>query len=190
MADIASLFILAAGAAHEAGVVHEAGAAHGVEPSALGLGPGAWVALSMAVLLGIALYLKVPRAFAAGLDKGIAEIKRQLDEAKALRTEAEALRQEYADKIASAEQESAAMIEHARHEAEVIVAKAAADTVDLIARREKMASDRIAAAELAAVQELRAKTAEVAATAAGTLIKAKHDASADKALVDQAIAGF
>lgn len=184
MADIASLVILAAGAAHEAGAVHE------VEPSALGLNPGAWVALSMAVLIGIALYLKVPRAFTAGLDKGIAEIKRQLDEAKALRAEAEALRQEYADKIASAEQESAAMLDHARHEAEVIVAKAAADTVDLIARREKMASDRIAAAELAAVQELRARTAEVAATAAGALIKAKHDAGADKALVDQAIAGL
>ena len=52
MADIASLVLLAAGAAHEAEV----------EPSALGLAPGAWVALSMAVLIAIALFLKVPKA--------------------------------------------------------------------------------------------------------------------------------
>ena len=182
MADIASLAILAAGAAHE----HAAE----VEPSALGLAPGAWVALSMAVLIAVALFLKVPKAITSGLDKGIAEIRHQLDEAKSLRAEAEALRQEYATKIANAEREAADMLAHARHEAEAIVAKAEADTTDLIARREKMAGEKIAAAELAAVQDLRAKAADAAARAAGALIKGKHDASADKALVDQAISGL
>jgi len=180
MADIASLVLLAAGAAHEAEV----------EPSALGLAPGAWVALSMAVLIAIALFLKVPKAITGGLDKGIAEIKHQLEEAKALRAEAEVLRKEYADKIASAEREAAEMLAHAQHEAEAIVAKAEADTTDLIARREKMASEKIAAAELAAVQDLRNKAAAAAAAAAGTLIRKGHDAAADKGLVDQAIAGL
>ena len=184
MADIASLVLLAAGAAHEA-------AGHGeVEPSALGLAPGAWVALSMAVLLAVALFLKVPKAITGGLDKGIAEIRHQLDEAKALRAEAEALRKEYANKIANAEREAAGMLEHARHEAEAIVTKAQADTTDLIARREKMASEKIAAAELAAVQDLRNKAAAAAAAAAGTLIRSGHNAAADKPLVDQAIAGL
>ena len=53
-----------------------------------------------------------------GLDAKIAEIRQQLDEAKALRSAAEALRKEYADKIAGAEKDAAAMIEHARTEAE------------------------------------------------------------------------
>jgi len=182
MADIASLAILAASAAAEHGAE--------VEPSALGLAPGAWVALSMAILIAIALFLKVPKAIAGGLDKGIAEIRHQLDDAKSLRAEAEALRQEYAAKIANAEREAAEMLAHAKHEAEAIIAKAEVDTTDLIARREKMASDKIAAAELAAVQELRVRAADAAAQAAGALIRAKHDASADKALVDQAIAGL
>ena len=180
MADIASLAILAAGAAHEA-----------PEPLALGMASAAWiVAASMAVLFGVALFLKVPKTITAGLDKGIAAIKHQLDEAKALRAEAEALRTEYAAKIANAEREAADMLVHASHEAEAIIAKAVVDTTNLIARREKMASEKIAAAELAAVQELRAKTAQVAAAAAGALIKARHDAGADKVLVDQAIAGI
>jgi F-type H+-transporting ATPase subunit b len=176
MADMLNL--LAAAAGHG-----EAG-----EPLALGLAPASWiVALSMTVLILVALYLKVPKMLTSGLDAGIAEIKKQLDEAKALRAEAEALRKEYADKIANAEKDAAAMLEHAKHEAEAIVAKAEADTTAVIARREKMAEDKIAAAERSAVAELRAKAAEAAAGAARSLIAQNHGAVADKALVDQAI---
>ncbi|MFC0588010.1 hypothetical protein ACFFF7_01140 [Novosphingobium aquiterrae] len=169
-----------------------AAAEHGGEHelSALGLTPGMWVALSMAVLIGIMVWKRVPSLVTSGLDNSIAEIRKQLDEAKALRAEAEALRKEYADKIAGAEKDAAGMIEHARHEAEAIVAKAEADTTALIARREKMAEDKIAAAERGAVDELRARAAQAAAAAAHKLIAENHGADADKALVDQAIAGI
>ena len=180
-----ALFLLAAAAAE-----HGAHAAEHAEPSALGLAPGAWVALSMAVLIAVALFLKVPAMLTSGLDASIAEIRKQLDEAKALRAEAEALRKEYADKIANAEKDAADMLAHAKHEAEAIVAKAEADTTALIARREKMAEDKIGAAERGAVAELRAKAAEAAATAARGLIASNHDAKADKPLVDAAIAGL
>lgn len=184
MADL--LTILAAAAEHGA----EHAAAHAEGPTVAGFGAGWFVALSMAVLIGVMLWKKVPGAVTAGLDKSIAEIKHQLEEARQLRAEAEALRKEYADKIANATREAADMLAHAKHEAEAIVAKAEVDTTALIGRREKMASDKIAAAELAAVQDLRNKAAQAAAVAAGSLIKARHDASADKALVDQAIAGI
>lgn len=161
------------------------------EPMAFGLiGPGAWVALSMAVLILVMLKVKVPSIITGTLDKGIAEIRKQLDEAKALRAEAEALRKEYADKIANAEKDAAAMLDHARHEAEAIVAKAQADTATVISRREKMAEDKIAAAERAAIAELRARAANAATVAATGLIKGNHSAQADSALVDQAIAGI
>lgn len=180
MADL--LTLLSAAAEH---------GGHGAaEPTVAGFGAGWFVALSMTVLILVMLWKKVPGMVTSGLDKSIAEIRHQLDEAKQLRAEAEALRKEYADKIANAEREAAEMLDHARHEAEAIVTKAEADTTDLIARREKMANDKIAAAELAAVQDLRNRAAEAAARAAGALIKGKHDASADKALIDQAIAGI
>jgi F-type H+-transporting ATPase subunit b len=172
MSDIQGLYLLAHAAT--------AGAVEHAEPHAFGLNPMAWVALSMLVLILIALYLKVPGMLTSGLDASIAEIKKQLDEAKSLRAEAEALRQEYATKIA-------AMFDHARHEAEAIIAKAEADTTTTIGRREKMAADKIAAAERGAVDELRARAARAATTAAGQLIAAKHGAAADKALVDEAI---
>ncbi|MBV1917373.1 MAG: hypothetical protein KUG65_04840, partial [Sphingomonadaceae bacterium] len=156
---MANSLLVLAHAAVEHAEEHGAGAAH-VEPIALGLTPGAWAALAMLVLILFAVFgAKVHKTLGSSLDTSIAEIRRQLDEARSLRAEAEALRKEYADKIANAEKDAAAMIEHAGEEAEAIVAKAKVDATDVIARREKMAGDKIAAAELAAVSELRAKAA-------------------------------
>lgn len=161
--------------------------AHG-GPSSFGLGPSGWVGLSMLAFILILLWKKVPALLAGGLDSKIAEIKNQLDEAKALRAEAEALRNEYAGKIAGAEKDAAAMLAHAEKEAEAIVAKAETDAEAMVARRKKMAEEKIAAAERGAVEELRARAANAAAVAARGLIGGKHDAAADAKLVDEAIA--
>ena len=74
-------------------------------------------------------------------------------------------------------------------EAEALVTKAKADATALIARRKQMAEDRIAAAEAGALAEVRTAAAKAATDAAAKLIADKHDVAADKALVDQAIAG-
>ncbi len=150
--------------------------------------PTTWVSVAMLVLLGIMLWKKVPAMIGAGLDKKIADIRSQLEEASALRAEAEKLRGEYQAKIKAAENEAAAMRARAEEEAETILAKAKADTSDLIARRQKMVEDRIAAAERAAVAEVTQKAAKAATAAAAALIAEKHDAAADKSLIDKAIA--
>lgn len=164
---------------------------HHAEPLLLGFAPPvSIVSASMLVLLIILVWKGVPKLLAGGLDSKIAEIKAQLEEAKTLRAEAEALRREYVDKIANAEKDAVAMLDHARHEAEAIVVKAQADAAETVSRREKMAQDKIGAAELAAVTQLRNQAAAAAAAAARTLIAANHSADADKVLVDQAIAGI
>ncbi|WBH18318.1 F0F1 ATP synthase subunit B [Sphingomonas radiodurans] len=172
------------------GTEAEGGAHHYVDPTVLGLNGTVWVSLAMLVLFAVLIWKKVPALIVGGLDKQIADIRRQLDEAKALRAEAEALRDEYARKIADAEASAADMATQANHEAEVIVAQAKADAADLVQRRARMAEDKIAAAERAAIAEVRAKTAVAAASAAATLISQHHGAQADKALVDRTIAGL
>jgi F-type H+-transporting ATPase subunit b len=166
------------------------GAAEHAEASALGLGPGGWVALSMIALIAIMLYLKVPALVASMLDKKIEGIRKMLDEAATLRSEAEALKAEYERKVANATKHAEELRTAAEHEATLIVEKARTDAAALVARREKMAEDKIAAAERAAVADLRAKAAEAAAVAARGLIRENHSAAADKALVDQAISGI
>jgi F-type H+-transporting ATPase subunit b len=175
---------LAMFAAEAAGAVAE----HHEEPTALLLTPGGWVAASMLFVFGIMLYAKVPSIVAAALDKKIAGIKDQLDAAARLRTEAECLKGEYEKKIKNAGKEAAVLKAAAEEEAKLIVAKAKEDATALIARRTKSAEQKIAAAERAAIADVRAKAAEAATAAAAQLIASNHDAKADKGLVDSTIA--
>jgi F-type H+-transporting ATPase subunit b len=157
------------------------------EPTFLGLNPGGWVALAMLVVFAIMIWKKVPAAIGKALDGKIALIRDQLAEAESLRKEAEALRAEYEAKSASADKDREALLERAKHEADEIVAKAKSDAEALIERRTRMAEDKIAAEERAAVEQLRAATANAAAKAAARLIAERHDAGTDAKLVDQAI---
>lgn len=161
--------------------------AHAV-PSALGLDPTGWVALSMIAVFALMIWKKVPAMIGAALDKQIAGIRSQLDSAATLRAEAEALKAEYEAKLRSAAGEAEAMHARAEQEAANIVAKAKDDVKALIARRQKVAEDRIAAAERAAITDVRDAAAHAAIGAAHSLIAANHGAVADKALIDAAIA--
>ncbi|AQR73880.1 hypothetical protein [Sphingomonas sp. LM7] len=161
------------------------------DPSLFGvLDATVWVSIAMAVFILILIWKKVPSLITRGLDNQIAAIRTRLDEAKALRAEAEALRDEYARKIAGAEAQAQAMLVHAEEEAKAVLAKAESDAAELTARRAKMAEDKIAAAERAAIQAVRTKAAEAATRAAAAIIADKHNAEADKPLVDQTIAGL
>jgi F-type H+-transporting ATPase subunit b len=158
------------------------------EATAFGLDAPGWIALAMIAVIAIMIWKKVPGAIGKALDNKIATIRRQLDEAAQLRSEAEALKAEYEAKAAQADAEAATMIERARAEADGIVRQAEADATALVARRQRMAEDKIAAAERAAIDEVRAKAASAAAAAAERLIRDNLDATADKAMVDATIA--
>ena len=162
-------------------------AGEAAEPTAFGFGPGAWVALSMLAVFGIMLYAKVPAIVAGMLDKKIAGIREQLDAASKLRADAEALKAEYEAKAKAADKDIAAIHAGAERDAKAIVEQAKVDATALIERRGKMAEERIAAAERAAIAEVRAKAADTAVVAATVLIMGKHDGGADKALIDSEI---
>ncbi len=178
-----NLLSAAAEAAHGAAEHHEA-------PTALLLTPGGWVAASMLFVFALMLWMKVPAIVAGMLDKQIADIRSQLGDAARLRADAEALKAEYEKKVRDAARDAEAMKAAAEDEAKAIIAKAKTDATTLIARRTKSAEEKISAAERNAVAELRAHAADAATRAARKLIAEGHDAKADKALVDEAIAGI
>lgn len=165
--------------------------AHGgeehVAPSALGFDATMLVALAMIVVIALAVWKKVPAMIAGALDNQISGIKAQLDQATALRAEAEAIKAEYEAKAKQAAQDAIDMKAAAEEEAKLIVAKAKDDATNLIGRRAKAAEEKIAAAERAAIADVRAKAAAVSAAAAARLIATHHDANADAALIDQSI---
>ena len=190
-----------ANADHMEGMPHEGGEALTVEhggtgaenhpdPSVLGLDATVWVSLAMLAFLIIVLAKGGLKLVTGGLDRQIAAIRNRLDEAKQLRAEAEALRDEYARKIADVENQTASMVAHAQAEAAALVAKAESDATELVERRTRMAEDKIAAAERTALAEVRAKAAEAATKAAGVLIARNHGVEADRALVNRTIGGL
>jgi F-type H+-transporting ATPase subunit b len=159
-------------------------------PTALGLDSTWWVAFAALIVIGLFLWKKVPATIGRMLDGRIDAIKAQLDEAAKLRAEAEALRVEYETRARAAEADAATMRAQAHQEAIDIVAKAKIDAEALMDRRARMAEDKIAAAERTAIAEVRARAADAAAKAARLLIAEHHDADADRAMTDRAIAGI
>jgi F-type H+-transporting ATPase subunit b len=174
--------------AEHATTTHVGAPEHHPEPANLGvLGAPQWIALAMVLVLALLIWKRVPALIGQALDRKIAGIRAQLDEAAQLRAEAEALKAEYEAKAAQADAEAATMIERARAEAEGIVRQAESDASALVERRGRMAEDKIAAEERAAVEQLRAATADAASKAAARLIAERHDAGTDAKLVDQSI---
>lgn len=71
-----------------------------------------------------------------------------------------------------------------------MIAEAKTNATALVKRRQKMAEDKIAAAERSAIDSIRAKAVTAATAAAAALIAENHDAKADKGMVDSAIKGL
>jgi len=166
-------------------------AAHEEGPTLLGLNAEGWVYVGLTIFIVLAIFVgKAPQKIAAALDMRIADTKRQLDEAAALRAEAEKLLADAKARLAASAGDAAAIIANAEEEAKALIAKAEADAGDLAERRGKMAEDKIAAAERSAIADVRATAAEAAARAAQAIIANTHDAKADKPLVDRTIAGL
>jgi F-type H+-transporting ATPase subunit b len=83
-----------------------------------------WAAIALLIFLGIMIYIKVPAMVSKSLDERAGRIQKELDEAKRLREEAQALLAEYQKKRKEAEQEAEAIVEAAKHEASVLAEEA------------------------------------------------------------------
>ncbi len=135
-------------------------------------------AIAFGIFVGAIFALKVPSAIGKSLDDQAAAIRLELDKAKQLREEAEALRKSYETKQAEAEAEAKAMIEQAETDAKEMKKRAKSQLEADIAAKTKAAQDRIKRAELAAIEEVREFAASKAIDAAGVLL-AKTSASKD-----------
>jgi F-type H+-transporting ATPase subunit b len=125
-----------------------------------------WVAVSFVLFIAVLGYFGVHKLILQHVDQRRDRIKAELDEARRLKEEAQALLAEYQRKQRDAEQEAAAIIAGASAEADRLVAEAKGKTEEFVARRTKMAETKIAQAEAQAVADVRAAAAEAAVAAA------------------------
>ncbi len=167
------------------------GSEHHEEALLLGQGAEFYVYVSMTIFFVLAIVLgKLPQRIAGALDDRIAGVKRQLDEARALRGEAEALLVDANARRDAATRDADAIVARARSEASELVATAEKNATLTIERRTAAAEAKIAAAERSAEAELRADVARRVTAAAATLIAANTDKTLASKLADDAIAGL
>lgn len=146
------------------------------------------VLIAFVIFLGILFYFKVPGIIGDMLDKRAAQIRADLEEARALREEAQTLLASYQRKQEEVKAQAERIVIHARQEAEEAAAVAKADLARTIERRLKAAEDQIASAEASALKEVKDRAAAIAVAAAGDVIARSLSAKDAGKLIDDAIA--
>jgi F-type H+-transporting ATPase subunit b len=129
-----------------------------------------WVAVAFAIFVGVLGYVQAHKRLIGSIDDRRERIKSELEEARRLKVEAEALLATYRRKQQEAESEAQTIIASAKAEAERLAAEAEAKIEEFVARHTKMAESKIAQAEAQAVADVRSAAAEVAVAAAETIL--------------------
>jgi F-type H+-transporting ATPase subunit b len=147
-----------------------------------------WVGAAFLIFVGILFYFKVPAMLTGALDDRSKKIADDLDQARQLREEAQALLATYERKQRDALAEAEEIIAHAREEALREAANAAAKLDEAIARRQQGALDKIALAEAQAEKEVREAAIEIAIGAATAVVAQQVQGERADALIDSATA--
>jgi len=149
--------------------------------------PEFWVAVGFVAIIAIFIRQGAPQMIARSLDARAAAIKAELDEARRLREEAEALLNSYKAKASAAEREAETIVAEARADAERFAADARVQMQKQLERHTEAVRERIGQAEAQAMAELRAVAADAAAAAAEALIAARLDGERQSAIVAQSV---
>ncbi|MCC6890149.1 MAG: ATP F0F1 synthase subunit B [Hyphomicrobiales bacterium] len=128
--------------------------------------PEFWVAVAFVIFIGVLVYFGTHRLVLDVLDQRSARIKAELDEARRLKEEAQALLAEYERRHGEAEREAADIIAGAKAEAERLAIEAKAKSEEFLARRTRLAETKIAQAETQALADVRNAAADSAIAAA------------------------
>ncbi|MDD3287761.1 MAG: F0F1 ATP synthase subunit B [Alphaproteobacteria bacterium] len=122
------------------------------------------------------------------IDAEIAKVRDELEKARKLRVEAEAVLAEYQLKQQSALAEAEEIVEFAKSEAASLRVRAEEELKVSLARHEQQAMDRIKLAEADALEDVKTSMVNLAMAAARKILAEKMNVSASDKLIDQAIA--
>ncbi len=145
------------------------------------------VLLAFIIFVGIVLWAKAPAKVGSLLDARAAQIKSDLDEARALRDEARAVLASFDAKQKEVEVQSARIVAAAKEEAQAAATEAKAQLKASIARRLTDAQEKIANAETAAIRQVREQAVIIAVAAASEVLAKQSTAEGVAASIDAAI---
>jgi len=145
------------------------------------------VTLAFLLFIGVLFYFKVPGLVGGLLDKRAEGIQSELDEARALREEAQSILASYERKQKEVAEQAEMIVKNAKTEAQAAADQAREDIKTSIVRRLQLAEEQIASAEASAVKEVRDRAVSVAISAASDVIASGMNAKDAGNLIDLAI---
>ncbi len=132
--------------------------------------PKFWVLVSFVVFIA-GVWKPASKAVLSMLDKRTQMIEAELARASELRIEAEKLLVAYQQKYNNAVQEAESMVQKTHADAEALAARAESELKSALEKRMKLASDKIAAAEAKAIQDIQNHVVDIAISAAREIIQ-------------------
>lgn len=145
-----------------------------------------WVLIAFVVFIFVAFkYGKEP--ILGILDSRTDSIRKEIEQAEALRHEAQKLLADYQTRHRDAINEAEQIVARAKEQAAILEKEAKISLDKAIERRKKQAEDKIKLAEEQAVQEIQEQIVELATSAAGDLIKKNMSGKAGDKLIEQSI---
>jgi F-type H+-transporting ATPase subunit b len=145
------------------------------------------VLLAFLLFVGFLTYMKVPGLIGKKLDERADGIKSELDEARALREEAQTLLASYERKQKEVQDQADRIIAQAKEEATQAATEAKDEIKASIARRLQAAEDQIRSAEARAIRDVRDQAVNVAVAAARDVIAKQMTAAEGNTLIDNGI---
>ncbi|MEJ6508592.1 MAG: F0F1 ATP synthase subunit B [Octadecabacter sp.] len=145
------------------------------------------VLIAFVIFVGVLIKFGVPGMLTGMLDKRAVGIKSDLDEAKALREEAQTLLASYERKQREVQEQADRIVENAKEEATLAAIQAKEDIATSVTRRLAAAEDQIASAKASAIRDVRNQAVSVAVAAAQDVIAKQTTAADANKLIDDAI---
>jgi F-type H+-transporting ATPase subunit b len=145
------------------------------------------VLLAFLLFIGVLVYLKVPGMLGGALDKRADGIRSDLDEARALREEAQTILASYERKQREVKDQADRIVAAARKDAITAAELAKEELQKYIARRLAAAEDQIASAQAAVIKDVRDKAIVIAIAAAKQVLADQMTAARANTLIDDAI---
>lgn len=143
--------------------------------------------LGFLLFLAVLVYFKVPKMLGSQLDRRAEGIRNELEEARALREEAQTLLASYERQQREVQDQAEQIVAQAKIDAESAAEQARKDLDASITRRLAAAEEQIKSAETSAVKEVRDRAITVAVAAASDVIAEKLGAQDKAKLVDESI---
>jgi F-type H+-transporting ATPase subunit b len=145
------------------------------------------VLIAFLLFIGVLVYYKVPGLVGRKLDERAEGIKSDLDEARAIREEAQSLLTSFERKQKDVQAQADRIVSQARDEANEAAKEAKEDIGKSVERRMKAAEDQLASAEARAVRDIRDQAVSVAVAAARDVIAKQMTTEDRNASIDAAI---